>query len=351
MRFSTGSVVVVLVLVFTSILTACVVPAFGAQAISGAGATFPEPIYALWMNKYYELNGTKINYQGIGSSGGIRQIEAGTVDFGGSDAPLKAPDLAGAGLMQFPMVIGGVVPIVNIKGVGSGQLRLSPSALAGIFAGDTVYWDDASIAELNQGLKLPHQAITIVHRAEGSGTTWIFTNYLDKVSPSWHEKIGTGKTVAWPTGVGAKGNPGVAAYVQRVDGSIGYVEYAYAVQNNLPHVSLQNVAGVFVQPTTESFQAAAESADWADAEGYYMVLTDQPGESSWPIVGATFILIHKEQKDPEIAKAMLGFFDWCYRHGAEMAIDKDYVPIPDNVVAMVRESWKQEIRAGGQPVW
>ncbi len=338
-------------LVLAAMLTAWAAPALAATTINGAGATFPEPIYALWMTKYYELNGTQINYQGIGSSGGIRQIEAGTVDFGGSDAPMKATDLTEAGLMQFPMVIGGVVPIVNLKGVGPGQLKLSGAALADVLAGKIMYWDDAEISGLNPGLKLPHQAITVVHRADGSGTTWIFTNYLDKVSPSWHEKVGTGKAVAWPTGVGAKGNPGVAAYVQRVDGSIGYVEYAYAVQNKLPHVCLKNAAGKFVQPTIESFQAAAASADWADAEGYYMVLTDQPGDGSWPIVGATFILVHKDQKDPATAAAMLKFFDWCYSHGGEMAVSKDYVPIPQNVVEMVKASWKDEIRAGGQPVW
>ena len=330
-------------------LVATVAPA--APTINGAGATFPEPIYALWMSKYYELNGVKINYQGIGSSGGIRQIEAGTVDFGGSDAPMKAPDLAESGLMQFPMVVGGVVPIVNLEGVAPGQLKLSPGLLAEVFAGEIMYWDDPAIRNLNPDIKLPHKAVTVVHRAEGSGTTWIFTNYLDKVSAKWHEKIGSGKTVAWPTGVGAKGNPGVAAYVQRVDGSIGYVEYAYAVQNALPHVSLRNAAGEFVQPTVESFQAAAANADWAGAEGYYMVLTDQPGKATWPIVGATFILVHKEMEDAETAKVMLGFFDWCYKHGGEMALEKDYVPIPENVVAMVQESWKTELTAGGQPVW
>jgi len=347
MRYSPSAVVVLCLLAV--MLVATVAPA--APTINGAGATFPEPIYALWMSKYYELNGVKINYQGIGSSGGIRQIEAGTVDFGGSDAPMKAPDLAESGLMQFPMVVGGVVPIVNLEGVAPGQLKLSPGLLAEVFAGEIMYWDDPAIRNLNPDIKLPHKAVTVVHRAEGSGTTWIFTNYLDKVSAKWHEKIGSGKTVAWPTGVGAKGNPGVAAYVQRVDGSIGYVEYAYAVQNALPHVSLRNAAGEFVQPTVESFQAAAANADWAGAEGYYMVLTDQPGKATWPIVGATFILVHKEMEDAETAKVMLGFFDWCYKHGGEMALEKDYVPIPENVVAMVQESWKTELTAGGQPVW
>ncbi|MBD3348431.1 MAG: phosphate ABC transporter substrate-binding protein PstS [Candidatus Eisenbacteria bacterium] len=334
-----------------AMLTCIAGAAIAAPTINGAGATFPEPIYALWMNKYYELTGVKINYQGIGSSGGIRQIEAGTVDFGGSDAPMRAAALVESGLIQFPMVVGGVVPIVNIEGIAPGELRLSPQALADMFAGEIVYWDNDAIRELNPELELPHQAVTVVHRAEGSGTTWIFTNYLDKVSPMWHEKFGTGKTVAWPVGVGAKGNPGVAAYVQRVAGSIGYVEYAYAVQNKLPHVSLRNAAGEFVQPTIESFQAAAANADWASAKGYYMVLTDQPGEETWPIVGATFILLHKKMENPRTARAMLKFFDWCYDHGSEMAVEKDYVPIPGNVVEMIQESWEKELRANGQQIW
>jgi phosphate transport system substrate-binding protein len=330
------------------VAAALVLPAVAAKTLNGAGATFPEPIYAVWMHKYNELKGVRVNYQGIGSSGGQRQIKAKTVDFGGSDAPMKAEELAEAGLIQFPMVIGGVVPIVNVEGVGPGQLRLTNEALAAIFAGEITFWDDPAITETNPDLALPNEPITVVHRAEGSGTTWIFTNFLDKISPKWHEEIGFGKIVPWPVGVGAKGNPGIAAYVQRVNGSVGYVEFAYAKQNNLSHVSLRNSAGMWVEPTIESFQAAAASADWANAKGYYLVLTDQPGDESWPIAGATFILVHKAQEDVDKARAMFSFFDWCYDHGDDMAIEKDYVPVPDNVVEMVRTTWRRDVSVGGQ---
>jgi phosphate transport system substrate-binding protein len=339
---------ILLACVCAFVAAALVLPAAAAMTLNGAGATFPEPIYAVWMHKYNELTGVRVNYQGIGSSGGQRQIQAGTVDFGGSDAPMKAEELSEAGLIQFPMVIGGVVPIVNIEGVGPGRLRLTDEALAAIFTGEITFWDDPAITESNPDLALPNDPITVVHRAEGSGTTWIFTNFLDKVSPTWHEKIGFGKIVPWPVGVGAKGNPGIAAYVQRVNGSVGYVEFAYAKQNNLSHVTLRNRAGQWVEPTMETFQAAAANADWADAPGYYLVLTDQPGDDSWPIEGATFILIHKEQPDGAKARAMFRFFDWCYDHGDEMAVEKDYVPVPDNVVKMVRSTWRQEVTAAGQ---
>jgi phosphate transport system substrate-binding protein len=334
-----------------ALVLAISIPVFAAASLNGAGATFPEPIYAVWMYKYNQLTGVRVDYQGIGSSGGIRQIKARTVDFGGSDAPMKGPELREAGLIQFPMVIGGVVPIYNVQGIEAGQLKLTPEVLAGVFSGEINYWDDEAITSLNPGFALPNEPITVVHRAEGSGTTWMFTNYLDKVSSSWHEKIGTGKIVSWPVGVGAKGNPGVANYVQRVNGSIGYVEYAYAVQNNLPHVSLKNRAGMYVQPGPASFQAAAGGADWANADGYYLVLTDQPGDDSWPIVGATFILIYADQDDAGKAEEMLKFFDWCYEHGGEMAIEKDYVPIPKSVADMVRQTWADDVRAGGAVVW
>jgi len=347
MSMRSKAVLITAALVFALSLTAPAV----AVTLNGAGATFPEPIYALWMSKYHDLTKARINYQGIGSSGGIRQIKAKTVDFGGSDAPMKGPDLREAGLIQFPMVVGGVVPIVNIEGVDAGELRLTPDVLADMFAAEITYWNDERIATLNPQIALPDEPITIVHRAEGSGTTWIFTNYLDKISPKWHETIGTGKIVPWPGGVGAKGNPGVANYVQRVDGSIGYVEFAYAVQNDLAYVLLRNSAGEFVSPTIESFQEAAANADWANADGYYLVLTDQPGEGSWPIVGATFILMQKEQDDAATARSLLEFFDWCYTHGGEMAIEKDYVPIPENVANMVRETWKTELACDGKPVW
>ncbi len=350
LRFA-GATFVTAALVTAALIVASVVPCFAAKTLNGAGATFPEPIYSAWMYKYNELKGVRVNYQGIGSSGGIRQIKAKTVDFGGSDAPLTGPELREAGLLQFPMVIGGVVPIVNVKGVAPGELKLTNVVVASIFGGEITYWNDEEITSLNPGLELPNEPITVVHRADGSGTTWIFTNYLDKVSASWHEKVGTGKVVPWPVGVGAKGNPGVAAYVQRVNASIGYVEYAYSVQSNLSHVSLRNGAGEYVQPTIESFQAAAANADWANADEYYVVLTDQPGDGSWPIVGATFILVYRDQQDIATARSMLEFFNWCYGHGDDMAVDKDYVPIPDSVVEMVRATWKNEILAGGKPVW
>ena len=348
MKVRSVSIAVALSLVIISVLS---VAASAAVTINGAGATFPEPIYAVWMYKYHELKGQKVNYQGIGSSGGINQIKVGTLAFGGSDAPLTPIELSESRLVQFPMVVGGVVPIVNIKGVGPGQLRLTPAALAGIFAGEITEWDNDVIKKLNPGLTLPSDPITTVHRADGSGTTWIFTSYLDKVSPSWHQKIGVGKTVAWPGGVGAKGNPGVAAYVQRVDCSVGYVEYAYAVQSKLTWVTMQNRAGKFVAPSSGSFQAAAQNADWKNAPGFSLVLVDQPGDGTWPIVGASFVLIRKEQASAETAKALLGFFDWCYRFGGAMAAQKDYVPLPMSVVEMVEAMWKTSVTAGGRPVW
>ncbi len=307
------------------------------------GATFPYPIYAQWAYQYEKLTGVKLNYQSIGSGGGIAQIKAKTVDFGASDAPMEVKELDELGLIQFPMVVGGVVPVVSIKGVKAGQLRLTPQILADLFLGKITKWNDQNIVKLNNDVKLPNQAITIVHRADASGTTWIFTNYLDKVSNQWHEKVGAGKAVAWPTGVGGKGNEGVAGYVQRVDGSIGYVEYAYALQNNLTYVLLANRTGKFVAPTIKTFQAATANADWKNAPGYYMVLTDQPGDDSWPITGASFILMYKAQSGAQHAKAMLEFFDWCFRHGGKMAEDLHYVPIPLNVVELVEKSWSEQL--------
>ncbi|MDD5309907.1 MAG: phosphate ABC transporter substrate-binding protein PstS [Deltaproteobacteria bacterium] len=321
-----------------------------AITINGAGATFPYPIYSQWADTYHKVSGVKLNYQSIGSGGGIAQIEAKTVDFGASDAPLKAEELDAHGLVQFPMVMGGVVPVVNIAGVEPGQLTLSGALLADIFLGKVKKWSDKGVRKENPELALPDADISIVHRADGSGTTWIFTNYLDKVSPAWHEKVGTGKAVAWPAGMGGKGNEGVAAYVQRMNGAIGYVEYAYALQNGMAHAGLVNRAGKVVMPTVESFQAAAASADWASAKGFYMVLTDQPGDASWPITGASFILVHKEQPDAARAKAMLGFFDWCYAHGADQAKALHYVPLPDQVVDLVKAAWRDQVKAGGGPV-
>ncbi len=322
-----------------------------AQTINGAGASFPYPIYAQWGYEYHQLTGVKLNYQSIGSGGGIAQIKANTVDFGASDAPLNVEELEAADLVQFPMIIGGVVPVVNISGLKSGQLRLTPTVLADIFLGAIKKWNDPSIVKSNPELTLPDKAITVVHRADGSGTTWIFTNYFNKISPQWKEKVGSGKSVAWPTGVGGKGNEGVASYVQRVAGSIGYVEYAYALQNKMSHTLLMNRDSVFVAPTIATFQAAAANANWAEAPGYYLVLTDQPGKESWPITGASFILLHKEQEDVKHAKTMLEFFDWCYKHGREQAEALHYVPLPANVISLVEKTWAEEIRANGKPVW
>lgn len=322
--------------------------------INGAGASFPYPVYSKWAYKFNKLTGMKLNYQSIGSGGGIAQIKAKTVDFGASDAPLKAEELEEYGLIQFPMIMGGVVPVVNFESEGPGEpgaLKLSNEVLADVFLGNITMWNDPKIKELNPNVDLPEMVITVVHRADGSGTTWIFTNFLTKVSSEWKDKVGTGKAVSWPVGIGAKGNEGVANYVKRVDGSIGYVEYAYAIQNMLPHVTLRNKAGNYVEPSAESFQAAAANADWKNAPGYYMVLTNQPGADSWPITGASFILLYEKQDSKEKTQAMLSFFDWCFRHGGEMAKDLHYVPIPMNVVDMVENTWSTKIDVNGESVW
>ena len=319
--------------------------------LNGAGASFPYPVYAQWAHRYNKLRGVRVNYQSIGSGGGIAQIKAKTVDFGASDAPLRVTELDAAGLIQFPMVMGGVVPVINVPGVGAGKLKMPAALLADIFLGRIKKWNHASIAQANPGLKLPSKSITVVHRADGSGTTWIFTNYLSKISPAWKKQVGTGKAVAWPTGVGGKGNEGVASYVKRLSGTIGYVEYAYALRNKIPHVLLQNKAGKFVAPTIKTFQAAAANADWSKAPGFYMVLTDQPGARSWPITGASFILMHKKQGDAKKAKAMLKFFAWCYRYGGDTAKKLHYVPLPKAVVKLVQDRWRSDLRAAGKPVW
>ena len=323
----------------------------GEIIINGAGATFPYPLYSQWADKYNKITGMKMNYQSIGSGGGIAQIKAKTVDFGATDAPLKSDELEKEGLVQFPMVIGGVVPVINVKGINAGELRLTPELLAAIFLGKITKWNDEKIRKVNPSLKLPSDSITVVHRADGSGTTWIYTNYLDKISQEWHQTVGTDKAVKWPVGVGGKGNEGVAAYVQQVNGSIGYVEYAYALQNKMAHVQLENRAVKFVNPTIESFQAAAQGADWKNAPGYYLVLTDQPGDASWPITGASFILIHRDQKDMARGKAMVEFFNWCLKNGEKIAMDLFYVPMPQTVVAMVENTWGKDLRSAGKVVW
>lgn len=325
--------------------------AFAAETINGAGATFPYPLYSKWAYEYNKKTGLKMNYQSIGSGGGIKQIKEKTVDFGASDAPLTAKDLDSAGLMQFPMAIGGVVPVVNIAGVAPGQLKLTPEVLADIYLGKITKWSDKRLAELNPGVKLPDETITVVHRADGSGTTWIFTNYLDKVSRPWHDKVGFDKAVDWPVGVGGKGNEGVATYVKRIKNSIGYVELAYAIQNKLVHTKLQNRDNAFVDPSIDSFKAAAAGADWRHTPGFEVILTDQPGKNSWPIAGATFILVYKDQTNCANARAVLDFFDWSYRNGAESASSLDYVPIPKDVYELMEDAWGAHIRCGNKAVW
>lgn len=329
---------------------AATLPAQAAD-ISGAGATFPYPVYAKWAEAYKAKTGVGLNYQSIGSGGGIKQIKAKTVDFGASDKPLEPKELDESGLMQFPTVMGGVVPVVNIHGIGAGQVKLSGPVLANIYLGKITKWDDPSIKALNKGVKLPSQSISVVHRSDGSGTTFIFTHYLSQISPEWKQKVGEDASVSWPTGVGGKGNEGVASYASRINGAIGYVEYAYALQNKLAYVLLQNGAGQFVKPSAESFQAAAANADWSKAPGFYLLLTNQPGAQSWPITGATFILLHRNQEKPEVAKQVLSFFDWAYKDGDAMARQLDYVPLPDKVVALVKEAWKSEIKVNGLAVW
>jgi phosphate transport system substrate-binding protein len=323
-----------------------------AQKLNGAGATFPYPVYSQWAFQYNKITGMELNYQSIGSGGGIQQIKAKTVDFGASDAPLTTDELNQVGgLIQFPMIMGGVVPVVNLEGIKPGQMRLTPEVLADIFLGKIKNWNEPAIKAINAGVNLPNKAITVVHRSDGSGTTWIFTNYLDKVSPEWHSKVGTDKAVAWPVGVAGKGNEGVSAYVTRISGAIGYVEFAYALTNKMAHTQLKNSSGEFLQPTIATFQAAAANADWNNAPGFYMVLTNQPGKESWPITGASFILIYKEQKDAKMARSMLDFFDWCFRNGAETAGKLYYVPMPDQVVKLVEEQWAKNITSGSSPIW
>jgi len=325
-----------------------------AAGITGAGATFPYPIYAKWAEAYKQKTGVALNYQSIGSGGGIKQIRAKTVDFGASDAPLKLEELEKDGLVQFPMVMGGVVPVVNVDGVSPGQIKLTGRLLADIYLGKIGKWNDPQIAAVNQDLKLPNQAITVVHRADGSGTTFIFTNYLSKVSPEWKEKVGNNASVSWPapTSSGGKGNEGVASFAQRIKGAIGYVEYAYAKQNKMTHTLLQNKEGAFVAPNDKTFQSAAAGADWKNAPGFYEILTDEPGKNSWPITGATFILMRKSQADPAKARELLKFFDWAYQSGGRMALELDYIPMPDDVVKLVRSAWKAQIKdSSGKAVW
>ena len=323
----------------------------GAAEISGAGATFPYPIYAKWAEAYKAKTGTSMNYQSIGSGGGIKQITAKTVDFGASDMPLKPADLDKDGLVQWPQVMGGVVLVVNLQGVQPGQLKLDGKTVAGMYLGKIAKWNDPAIAQLNPGVKLPDKAVATIHRSDGSGTNFIFTHYLSSVDPEFKDKIGENTSVEFPSGLGGKGNEGVAALASRTDGAIGYVEYAYALQNKMNYTQMRNHDAAFVSPDSKTFQAAAANADWSKAQGFYLLLTDQPGKESWPITGATFILMHKQQSDPGKAKAVLDFFDWAYHNGGQMAEALDYVPMPGNVAGQVEQSWKQIVGPDGKPVW
>jgi phosphate transport system substrate-binding protein len=320
--------------------------------ISGAGATFPYPIYAKWADAYKKETGVGMNYQSIGSGGGIKQIQNKTVTFGASDMPLKPEDVKKMGLVQFPTVIGGDIPVVNLEGIKSGDLRLDGDTLAKIFLGQITKWDDPAIKKLNPNAKLPSQAIVVVHRSDGSGTTFIWTGYLSKVSPDWKSKVGANTSVEWPAGIGAKGNEGVANNVANTQGSIGYVEYAYAKQNNMTTVDMINKDGKTVAPSAAAFQAAAANADWEKADSFYVILTDQPGATTWPIAGATFILIYQQPQDPIAAAEALKFFSWAYAKGDKMAEDLDYVPMPDPVVNAIQKVWGNQIKdASGKPIF
>ena len=342
----------------TSALSALVVAmglttgvAQAAGQMTGAGSSFAYPIYGKWAEAYKTKTGMGLNYQSIGSGGGIKQIKANTVDFGASDMPLKIEELNEAGLVQWPMVMGGVVPVVNVPGIKAGEIKMNGPLLADIYLGKITNWNDAAIKKLNPHVKLPDMKITAVERSDGSGTTYIFTDYLSKVSTDWKQKVGVNTTVSWPVGVGGKGSEGVSSYVQRIKGSIGYVEYAYSLQNKMPYALMENAAGKFVKPTAASFQAAAANADWTKAPGFNLMLTQQPGAKSWPITGATFVLVHKQPTNPDAVREVLKFFDWSYHHGDAMAKQLDYVPMPKNVVSIVEQTWHKEIAANGAPVW
>ncbi|RAS38281.1 phosphate ABC transporter substrate-binding protein PstS [Paraburkholderia bryophila] len=335
--------------VFAGVAGALFAIAAQAADITGAGSTFAAPIYTKWADAYQKTGGGKVNYQGIGSSGGIKQIEAKTVDFAGSDAPLKDDELAKAGLFQFPTVVGGVVPVVNVPGVKAGDLTLSGEVLGDIYLGKIKKWNDPAIAALNPKVKLPDTDVAVVRRADGSGTSFIWTNYLSKVNADWKSKVGEGATVAWPTGTGGKGNDGVAAFVQRLPGAIGYVEWAYAKQNHMTYVAMKNSTGAVVEPKTETFKAAAAGADWS--KSFYQILTNEPGKDAWPIVGATFVLLHTAQEKPAQGTETLKFFDWAFKNGTQAANDLDYISLPDSVTAEIRSQWKSKVKdASGKAI-
>jgi phosphate transport system substrate-binding protein len=325
-----------------------------AADMTGAGATFPYPVYSKWADAYKTKTGIGLNYQSIGSGGGIKQIRSKTVDFGASDAPLKSEELQKDGLIQFPTVIGGVVPVLNVPGVQPGALKLTRQALVDIYLGKISKWNDPALSKLNPSVKLPDLAITVVHRSDGSGTTFIFTNFLAKVSKEWAEKVGNSTSVKWPaaSSSGGKGNEGVASFVQRIKGAIGYVEYAYAKQNKMTYALMENKAGNFVVPNEKTFQAAAAGADWKKAQGFYEILTDEPGAEAWPIAGATFILMHKVQPNAEKARDVLKFFEWAYKEGDKLALDLDYIPMPEEVVKLIQAEWRSQLKdIAGKAVW
>jgi phosphate transport system substrate-binding protein len=323
-----------------------------AADLTGAGATFPYPIYAKWAEAYKAATGIGLNYQSIGSGGGIRQIKAKTVDFGASDMPLKLEELDKEGLMQFPAIIGGVVPVFNLDGVQPGELKLTSDVIANIHLGKITKWNDRAIAEINPGVALPAINITVIHRADGSGTTFIWTNYLSKVNADFKNTVGEGSAVKWPTGVGGKGNEGVAANVQRVKGAFGYVEYAYAKKNKIAYAQLKNRDGNFVQPSDDTFKSAAAGADWNNAPGMYLLLTNQTGRDSWPATGASFIIMHRQQADALTGRAILKFFDWSYKNGAKMSEELEYVHMPQAVIKLVQDNWKKELKGpDGQSIW
>jgi phosphate transport system substrate-binding protein len=325
-------------------LVAASTSAFAAD-ITGAGATFPFPIYSKWADAYKKETGNGLNYQSIGSGGGIKQIQAKTVTFGATDMPLKVEQLEKDGLAQWPMVMGAIVPVVNLEGVKPGEMVFDGETLANIYLGKITKWDDAAIKKLNPSVKLPSEAITVVRRSDGSGTTFNFTNYLSKVSADWKSKVGEGTAVEWPVGVGAKGNEGVSGNIGQTKNSIGYVEYAYAKQNKLTYTKMVNKAGKTVEPTTETFQAAASNADWTHAPGYYVILTDQPGDKSWPITASTFILMHKDSTDKAASQEAIKFFRWAFKNGGKMAEELDYIPMPANVVGLIEKTWAADIKS------
>lgn len=327
--------------------------ALSAGTINGAGASFPHPIYAKWAEEYNKETGVRINYQSIGSGGGIRQITAKTVDFGATDAPLDAQKLAEQGMIQFPMVMGAIVPVVNIPGIKPGTMKLTGELLADIYMGKIKKWNDPRIVAINPDLKIPNQSIYVVHRSDGSGTTYNFTDYLSQVSPDWKKNVGTNTDITWPrqaTTIGANGNAGVANFVRRTRGAIGYVEYAFAKQNNLSHTQLASAEGKFLKPSMATFQAAAQNADWKNAPGFRLLLNNQPGADSWPMTAATFILMHKEQASAEKARQIVEFFDWSYDNGSDIAKALDFIPMPASVIELVTNTWETQLTHNGTPI-